>query len=152
MVIQIDSREKTKAIKKILAEFDKQGIKHPVSKLFVGDYQNFDNPRLVVDRKQNLSEVCSNVCQDHERFRRELQRANDNEIKVVFLVEHGADIQELEDVIFWENPRLKKSPKAMTGEVLYRILSTIERKYDTEFVFCTKEETGKKIIEILSRD
>lgn len=152
MVIQIDSREKAKAIKKILAEFDKQGIKHPVSKLFVGDYQNFDNPRLVVDRKQNLSEVCSNVCQDHERFRRELQRANDNEIKVVFLVEHGTDVKELEDVIFWENPRLKKSPKAMTGEVLYRILSTIERKYDTKFVFCTKEETGKKIIEILSGD
>jgi hypothetical protein len=152
MVIQVDSREKAKAIRKILAEFDKQGIKHPVSKLFVGDYQNFDNPRLVVDRKQNLSEVCSNVCQDHERFRRELQRANENEIKVVFLVEHGADVRELEDVIFWDNPRKSKSPKAMNGETLYRILSTIERKYDTKFVFCTKEETGKKIIEILSGD
>ena len=33
MIIQIDSREKARAIKKIVAEFDSQGIKHPVSKL-----------------------------------------------------------------------------------------------------------------------
>lgn len=72
MIIQIDSREKAKAIQKIVAEFDRMGIKHPVSKLMVGDYMNYDNPRLIVDRKQNLTELCSNVCQDHERFRREL--------------------------------------------------------------------------------
>ena len=54
MVIQIDSREKARAIRKIVAEFDRQGIIHPVSKLMVGDYMNYDNPRLVVDRKRNL--------------------------------------------------------------------------------------------------
>ena len=66
MVIQIDSREKDRAIRKIVEEFDRRGVKHPVSKLMVGDYMNYDNPRLIVDRKQNLSEVCSNVCQGHE--------------------------------------------------------------------------------------
>ena len=55
MIIQIDSREKAKAIQKIIAEFDRQGIKHPVSKLIVGDYMNYDKPRVIVDRKQNLS-------------------------------------------------------------------------------------------------
>ena len=55
MVIQIDSREKARAIKKIVEEFDRKGIKHPVSKLMVGDYMNYDNPRLIIDRKQNLS-------------------------------------------------------------------------------------------------
>ena len=53
MVIQIDSREKARAIKKIVEEFDRKGIKHPVSKLMVGDYMNYDNPRLIIDRKQN---------------------------------------------------------------------------------------------------
>ena len=56
MIIQIDSREKARAIKNIVAEFDRQGITHPVSKLMVGDYMNYDNPRLIIDRKQNLSE------------------------------------------------------------------------------------------------
>lgn len=96
MVIQIDSREKARAIKKIVEEFDRKGIKHPVSKLMVGDYMNYDNPRLIIDRKQNLSELCNNVCQDHERFRRELLLAQENGIQIIFLVEHGNGIERLE--------------------------------------------------------
>lgn len=162
MVIQIDSREKAKAITNIIAEFDRRNIKHPVSKLFVGDYMNYENPRLIVDRKQNLSELCSNVCQGHERFHNEIKRAIDNEIQLVFLVEHGSDIQCLEDVIFWQNPRgIKRQKvagrwtvtktKATSGEKLYKILSTIERKYGVRFEFCTKDQTGKRIVEILSQ-
>ena len=147
MVIQVDSREKDRAIKKILAEFDRQGVKHPVSKLLVGDYMNYDNPRLIVDRKQNLSEVCSNVCQGHERFRRELTRAKENEIRLVVLVEHGKGIRSLEDVIWWVNPR---GGKSMQGEVLYRVMKTQERKYGIRYVFCDKAQTGKRIIELLS--
>ena len=75
LTIQIDSREKERAIKKIVAEFDRQGVKHYVSKLYVGDYMSLDNPRLIIDRKQNLTEICSNVCTTHERFRNEILRA-----------------------------------------------------------------------------
>ena len=161
MTIQIDSREKARAIKKIVAEFDCQGVKHPISKLMVGDYMNYDNPRLIIDRKQNLSELCSNVCQDHERFRRELIKAQENDIKIVFLVEHGKGICRTEDVIWWENPRRWKrvkdtsgkwieiETKAMKGDVLYKILKTQERKYGCKFHFCDKEDTGKEIIRIL---
>ena len=147
MVIQVDSREKDRAIKKILAEFDRHGITHPVSKLLVGDYMNYDNPRLVVDRKQNLSEVCSNVCQGHERFRRELMRARENEIRLVILVEHGKGICCPEDVIWWNNPR---GGKSMQGEVLYKVMKTQEHKYGIRYLFCDKKQTGEKIIEILS--
>ena len=160
MIIQIDSREKAKAIQKIIEEFDRQGIKHPVSKLMVGDYMNYDNPRVIVDRKQNLTEVCSNVCQDHERFRRELVLAKENGIQLIILCEHGKDIKSLEDVIFWKNPSSEKRKKidgkwqtvntnAMKGDVLYKILTTLEEKYGVRFEFCEKEETGKKIVEIL---
>ena len=160
MIIQIDSREKAKAIQKIIAEFDRQGIKHPVSKLMVGDYMNYDNPRVIVDRKQNLTEVCSNVCQDHDRFRRELVIAKENGIQLIILCEHGKDIKSLEDVIFWKNPRSEKRKKidgkwqtvhtnAMKGDVLYKILTTLEEKYGVRFEFCDKDETGKKIVEIL---
>ena len=160
MIIQIDSREKAKAIQKIIEEFDRQGIKHPVSKLMVGDYMNYDNPRVIVDRKQNLTEVCSNVCQDHDRFRRELVLAKENGIQLIILCEHGKDIKSLEDVIFWKNPRSEKRKKidgkwqtvhtnAMKGDVLYKILTTLQEKYGVRFEFCDKDETGKKIVEIL---
>lgn len=163
MIIQIDSREKSRAITKIVAEFDRQGITHPVSKLMVGDYMNYDNPRLIVDRKQNLSELCSNVTCDHERFRREMVMAQKNEIQLIFLCEHGKGIRSLQDVIWWDNPRRwkrRRNPdtgrweeietKAITGEVLYKILCTQERKYGCRFLFCSKEETGSEIIRILS--
>ena len=160
MIIQIDSREKAKAIQKIIEEFDRQGIKHPVSKLMVGDYMNYDNPRVIVDRKQNLTEVCSNVCQDHDRFRRELVLAKENGIQLIILCEHGKDIKSLEDVIFWQNPRSEKRKKidgkwqtvhtnAMKGDVLYKILTTLQEKYGVRFEFCDKDETGKRIVELL---
>lgn len=152
MTIQVDSREKTRAITKILAEFSKQNVKYYISKLFVGDYMNLDNPRLIIDRKQNLQELCLNVCQQHKRFTDEIKRANENEIKLIFLCEHGKDIKTLDDVLNWVNPRLKESPLAVSGERLHKILSTLSKKHQVEFLFCTKSETGKRIIELLSGD
>ena len=105
MDIQIDSREKARAIIKIVKTFDENGIRHFSSKLLVGDYMSLDNPRLIIDRKQNLQELCGNVCQQQERFKKELIRAIDAGIRLVILVEHGSDIQSLEDVWFWKNPR-----------------------------------------------
>ena len=151
MTIQVDTREKARAIEGIIKEFDKQGVTHFSSKLYVGDYVNLENSFLVVDRKQNLLEVCSNVCQQHKRFVNEIKRAKAAGIKIIFLVEHGKNIKSLEDVKNWVNPRLKESPLAVSGERLYKILSTLERRYGVEFRFCDKRNTGKKIIEILGR-
>jgi hypothetical protein len=160
MTIQIDSREHQHAIQDILAEFNKQGIKHYTSKLFVGDYMSLDNPRLVIDRKQNLHELCGNVCQQHERFRAEMQRANENGIKIIFLCEHGRNIKALDDVLWWTNPRetcrekvkgvwVTKHRKVMQGDTLYKILNTMRNRYGVEFLFCEKKDTGKRIIELL---
>ncbi len=162
MDIQIDSREKPKAIAKIIKEFYEQGVNSFVSKLFVGDYMNLDNPRIIVDRKQNLTELCGNVCQQHARFRDELMRARAHGVKLIFLCEHGKGIKTLEDVANWKNPRRYKrvqhpfngkwytmETKALTGEKLYKILRTLKEKYGCEFLFCEKAETGAKIIEIL---
>lgn len=56
MDIQIDSREKSRAIRKIIRTFDEQGVKHFSSKLLVGDYMSLDNPRLIIDRKRGIGE------------------------------------------------------------------------------------------------
>lgn len=150
MEIQIDTREKQRAIVKVLDEFDRQGVKHVSSKLYVGDYMSFDNPRLIIDRKQNLFEVCNNVCQQHDRFISEIKKANDIGIKLIFLVEHGGNIKTLDDVAEWKNPRLKTSPLAVSGQRLHKILSTISKNYNVEFLFCDKRNTGKRIIELLT--
>lgn len=160
MNLIIDSREHKSELKRICEQFDRLGVSYLISKLPVGDYMSLDNARLVVDRKQNLTELCSNVCQDHDRFRREIVRANENGIQIIFLCEHGENIKTLEDVIFWENPRRKKrvhrdgvwqtvETNAIKGEHLYKILCTIRDKYGVEFLFCQKDETGERIVELL---
>lgn len=164
MTIQIDSREHKKELERIKKQFDKCGIKYFISKLYVADYMSLDNPRLVIDRKKDLQEICGNVCQQHERFKAELLRAKEQGIKLVILCEHGADIKRLEDVYFWQNPRKYQirwktvngkrvkdaiSEKAVDGNQLYKSLCTIRDRYSVDFVFCQKKETGQKIIDIL---
>lgn len=167
MNIQVDSREHRSEWERIKVQFDDLGIDYFRSKLYVGDYQSLDNPRLVIDRKKDLQELCGNVCQQHERFKKELLRAIDQGIKIIILCEHGEDIKTLEDVYFWQNPRKHKviwktidgkrvktviSHKAVDGNQLYKSLRTIQERYNVDFIFCTKEETGAKIVEILSND
>ena len=149
MTILVDTREKPQAIVKILDEFKRQGCTVIRNKLYVGDYQLLEKPLLVIDRKQNLLEICTNVVQDHKRFCSELQRAKDVGIHVVVLIEHSKNIKTLDDVRYWVNPRLKVSPMAVSGERLYKILLTISNHYGCEFLFCEKRETGKRIIELL---
>ena len=155
MVIQIDTREKPAAIQRILKDFKNNDVKFFKSKMYVGDYSNPYKPGIVIDRKQNLSEICSNVAstaEEHERFRSEIVRANEIGIKVIVLIEHGHGYKTLNDIKFWDNPRLKKSPRATSGDKLYKILKTMCDKYDMEVLFCEKSETGAKIRELLSDD
>lgn len=151
IVIQ-DTREKPQAVGKINLKLEQNGYKIVRSKLITGDYQLLDNPYYVIDRKQNLLELCGNVCQQHKRFKAELQRANELNIKVCVLVEHGENINSLEDIKAWINPRLKMNPKATTGEILYKILFTMKELYNVDFEFCKKGETGLRIINLLEEN
>lgn len=167
MQIQIDSREHKSELERIMRQFDRLGVGYFVSKLYVGDYQSLDNPRLVVDRKKDLLEICTNVTQQHERFKKELMRAQEHGIKIIILCENGDGVESLEDVIFWENPRLKpsrwimqdghpvkvpESTKATNGASLYKCLRTISERYGVDFHFCNKGDTGRRIVELLGGD
>ena len=149
MLLIVDSREKPRAIQKILAEFDRQGAEYVRRKLNFGDYFNPNRPGIVIDRKRNLSEVAFNVGADRPRFIREIERCNRAECHMVLLVEHGGKIRTLKDVIEWKNPRLKESPYAISGERLYKIMKAMESYYGIEWQFCSKQNTGKRILKIL---
>ena len=169
MNIQVDTREHKEEWKRVQKQFDAiEGVSYFRSKLYVGDYQSLDNPRLVIDRKKDLQEICGNVRQQHERFKKELLKAMDAGIQIVILIEHGSDIQCLEDVIFFNQPEMtrwrwktvevdskkkkvreKYQQKAINGNTLYRSLCTIRDRYNVRFEFCEKKNTGKEIIRIL---
>lgn len=164
MTIQCDTREHKKEWERIKSQFDSIGVDYFRSKLWVGDYMNIDNPKVVIDRKKDLLELCGNVTQQHKRFAAELIRAQEKNIKLIILCEHGEGIETLTDVYFWHNPRLDlsewviqnghpakipKYPKATEGTALYRSLITMRDKYNIDFRFCEKSETGCVITQLL---
>ena len=148
-MVHIDSRERMRPIGHILAAFDARGIAHSIGWLYVGDYADQADARTVIDRKQNLTEVCANLTYQHERFRAELERARDAGIRLVILVEHGRGIRSLHDVFGWYNPRLRTSPRATTGRQLGRMMYTVAARYGVEWRFCDPAETGAEILKIL---
>lgn len=168
ITIQIDSREKTHAISHITKYFDMNNIKYYTNKLLFGDYMNLHNPTVIIDRKQNLVEVQGNITQQHERFRNELLKAQENGFKLIILIEES-QIKTLADVRDkYINPRMKqwsmarnkalkkgldfKQRPPLSGKHIYEILYTMEKKYGCKFMFCRKEEMAKKIIELLTID
>ena len=68
MDIQIDSREKARAIQKIIKTLDDNGVKHFSSKLLVGDYMSLDN--YINNLIYKLSEI--NMKADKRRIEEKL--------------------------------------------------------------------------------
>ena len=148
----IDSREKPKAIRSIVKYFDSIGLVHETSKLFIGDYQDFNRPQIIVDRKQNIAELAKNCTADHERFRRELERAQKANTTLVVLVEQNRykdrdrwiHCESVEDLMLWESPHT-----TIRGEKVYRVLRSWMAKYPLLVEFCDKRNTGRRIYEII---
>ena len=101
---------------------------------------------LSIDTKKSLVEVCGNVCsRQHERFKEELKKADG---RMILLIEEP-EIETLEDIWWWDNPRLKVNPRATKGTALYKSLCTIRDEYRVDIRFCNRKDTGKEIIKIL---
>ena len=88
-LIIVDTREKKDAITDILLSFQTCGYEYERSKLLFGDYVEYSNPLLVIDRKQNIQELAQCCASDHERFKRELERVKKVGAHLVILVEQN---------------------------------------------------------------
>lgn len=104
---------------------------------------------MSIDRKHDLQEVASNLIQEHDRFKRELLRAQEGGTQLIVLIEHSNRIKCVDDVERWQNPRLRFSPKAVTGERLANIMRVMSARYGVIWMFCDKQHTGQRIVEIL---
>lgn len=146
-LIIVDTREK--GHKKILEYFDKIGQDYIVSKLDAGDYAIFKRFDAIIDRKNNLLELSGNLCKtsEHERLKREIQRAKDLGYKeFIFLIAEN-NIKTVEDIKNWSSPHTK-----IKGVTLLKIMSTMARKYGVKFIICKRKDMGKKILEILNKN
>ena len=151
----VDSREKPKAIERTLQYFSDHGIEYEVSKLLFGDYMDWNRPGVVVDRKQNIAELAKNCTVEHERFRREMEKARKAGATLVILVEQNrykdrgewVEVDSIEDLLRWSSPHTM-----IRGEKVFRVLASWTAKYPLRVFFCDKRSTGRKIVEILYSD
>lgn len=143
MVIICDTRQKEGKHELKHNYFRKQGYDLQFLPLAVGDYMLPEND-ISVDTKKDLSEVAGNVFLGRNRFLKEVKRAEQLGIRLVFLIENGGGIRELEDVRFWQNKYGKVS-----GKDLEKRMRQLAMNYGVDFRFCTKQGAGKKILEIL---
>ncbi|MEG2229961.1 MAG: ERCC4 domain-containing protein [Bacilli bacterium] len=143
-IIICDTREKHNLT--ILKYFDKVGKDYIISKLDAGDYMLYKRPEVIIDKKDNLLELCGNLTQtkEHERIKRELSRAKENGCRRFIFLVCDSHIHVLSDVKTWSNINTRVS-----GETLYKVLKTMIERYEFEVVFCGRKDFGKNIIEIL---
>lgn len=142
-MIICDTREKKNA--HILQYFDQHGIEYAIRKLDTGDYMSTSRDRLTIDRKQDLSEICGNLCSpDKSRFWREVRRAKEERIKMIVLIEQGGAFKTLKDVPQWRGKYTR-----VTGYQLYNEMCRCSIAYGVEFLFCDKRSTGRRIAELL---
>ena len=108
-----------------------------------GDYMAV--PPVSVDTKASMQEVAQNIggsTAEHNRFRRELIKAQEAGCHLYILVENDEGIRDLAGVRLWVNPRLIDSPKAITGERLARAMETMQERYGVTFLFCAPERAA----------
>ena len=150
--LMVDTREHPKAIQTILRQLHSLDVETVSTKLLIGDYMDFQTPKVCVDRKRNIAELAKNCTADHERFRRELQRAQKANTTLVVLVEQNRykdgdrwiHCESVEDLMLWESPHT-----TIRGEKVYRVLRSWMAKYPLRVEFCDKRSTGRRIYEII---
>lgn len=144
-----DTRDKVGKHKNVDDYLVSKGHKIIRSKLYVGDLTLLMDQHICIDLKQNISELAMDVCQDHKRFREEMQRAYEAEITLVILVQNYDGILELADLPKWVNPRAVQSPLAPNGERLYKICRAMAGSYNAVFSFCHPAGTGRICEDVL---
>lgn len=142
-MIICDTREQRN--EHILDFFERNGIEHKIQKLDTGDYMLEGSPGLTIDRKRDLGELCGNLfSRDRGRFWREVRRAQETGLKMIVLIEHGGKVKRLDDVKRWRGKWTR-----VTGSALYAEICRVSIAYGVEFLFCSKKDTGRKILELL---
>jgi hypothetical protein len=145
---------------------ESQGYKVKRMTLPFGDFALIDNLTCAVDIKSSgggIVEIARNICsKDHERLKREIMKCADWGGEICFLVANNDGITKVEQLAQWKSPcyksgKLRGKPfTQVKGETLMKAIQTMSQPnyyangLTVHFSFCSKENAGKKIIEILT--
>lgn len=162
-----DSREHEEKNDHVLLGFQHLGYNYDVCKLYCGDYTYAHRQNICIDRKKDVMEIAGNICgKQHERFKKELIRANESGIKLYVLIEEVVlDLDE------WQSPKWKsttyktdengkkilshRKDQPMTqvkGSTLKKAMLTMQERYGVTFLFCSKFDTAFNIIKLLNEE
>lgn len=175
MVICEDTRQQNDA------RGDKHASKHAwwashgvtviARKLDAGDYMS-DGCAVTVDTKRSVAEIAQNINgREHDRFKRECQRAADAGLTLVVLVENRNGYRSVGDVRRWTNEhcahcafRLRRAcnvhdarvrcakhgtRKPIQGPRLAKAMRTMGERYGVEFMFCSPEDSARIVCDLL---
>lgn len=139
-----DTRQQKGKYKEAHQCFEDRGINILRSKLPIGDYALLTDLSKVIDTKKGFEECVGNFAsKDHDRVKREIAKAKENNIELIFLViDKKATC--IEDAKSWYNVHGK-----VKGETLCKILNSVQIRHGVRFDFCTPEQSGEKILELL---
>ena len=170
MIIQEDTRQKPNKNADIRKQLEALG--HTVRRFGMpcGDYQIFGKGDVVIDTKQDMNEVYSNVITDHERFANEARLAREAGIKLIILVTDPI-VSSIDDVRLWRNPRrerwfmvkaMQRKGKMLTvkqsktppcaSDRLKKAMVTMTLRYGITWLFCERERVGEEIIRLLTEE
>ena len=100
-----------------------------------GDYALKDFPSLIiVERKQDVGELCSNLGVNRERFERELQRMIDAQVRFKYVI--------IGD--YYSSISRQKFSKMHPNAIFESIIS-LEIKYGVHFVFAGTHENAHRL-------
>lgn len=152
----------------IIEDTRQQAGKHKIKQLFfelagiivircalpVGDYQLA--PKASVDTKKDICELAMDLKKDHARFRRECELAQTIGTQLYVLTENEDGVTCLADLFEWVEPDASfnvrnRKGKAVryTGASMAKTCISLNDKYGVRFGFCTPEQAGEKIVELL---
>lgn len=154
MKIYVDSREHPS--EEYIKRCESFGIPYERKHLDYGDYTySFTLPNgqeahsedpvcgaAVIERKMSLTELSGNLCQEHDRFVREMERAKAHNANVYLIVENGT----------WEKIINHKYNTQFNEKAYLRRLLGLSIRYGVKVIFIQKELSGRMIREILEKE
>jgi len=129
--------------------FAAEGIEVFRNKLPFGDYALWGG-LTAVDTKADVEEIAMNIGGPaHRRFREECKLARRLGGSLIILVENRHGYRCIDDVVAWVNPNIHKTSRSIEGPRLAKAMRTMSDRYGVQFEFCSPEEAGRRIIELL---
>lgn len=169
-VIKVDTRQQAGKHEIKNEWWASHGVSTISCKLDFGDYMT-DESNISIDTKRNIAEIAQNINgRNHDRFKRECQRAAAAGYSLVVLVENRENVHDLDGLKKWTNDhcrmcgtgrKVKCNPhdgtkcprhgtrKPIQGWRLAKAMQTMSERYNVKFMFCAPKDSARIICDLL---